>query len=397
MEAVATFVQPFFDWLLETTLIASVVICLILVAQKTLGGRLGARWCHALWLVLLVRMVLPWAPSSRFSLSNLIPSRDRQTQPQQSLVTVERQKSSAHAEGTEDLEAKPGKQPQDEATVREVAAPKPQTLIAVADKTDVKSASIRRFFPILWLAGAIVVGAYILASDLALWRIVKRDRPLMKQPPLELFEECKVQMGIQSLVVVVPSSHVRGPGLYGFVRPRLLMPKEMLNSATQEEMRYVFLHELAHLKRYDIYLGWLTSLLQILHWFNPLVWFAFYRMRTDRELACDALVLTQTGQDKSQEYGGAILGLVRRLSRPRRLPAMAGIMENRSQLKRRIAMITQFNSKSYRWSPTALVLIAMLAVVSLMDTEPANGIRQSADSARTDSAISQGLIVDPNT
>jgi len=51
---------------------------------------------------------------------------------------------------------------------------------------------------------------------------------------------------------------------------------------------------LAHLKRRGIYLGWLTSLLQILHWFSPIIWFAFYRMRADWELACDALVLTRT-------------------------------------------------------------------------------------------------------
>lgn len=59
MEVIMTYVQPFFGWLLQTTLIASVVICLILAAQKTLGCKLGPRWCHALWLVLVIRMVLP--------------------------------------------------------------------------------------------------------------------------------------------------------------------------------------------------------------------------------------------------------------------------------------------------------------------------------------------------
>lgn len=60
-------------------------------------------------------------------------------------------------------------------------------------------------------------------------------------------------------------------------------------------------------------------------------------------------------------------------------------------------MIARFNSKSYRWSPTALVLIVVLAVVSLMNAKPANGTRQSVNSTRTDSAISRGFIVDPNT
>jgi len=70
------YAQTFFGWLLQTTLIANVVICLILLIQKILGGKLGPRWCHALWLVLLIRMILPWAPSSRVSILNLIPSWD---------------------------------------------------------------------------------------------------------------------------------------------------------------------------------------------------------------------------------------------------------------------------------------------------------------------------------
>ncbi|UCE47543.1 MAG: PD40 domain-containing protein, partial [Phycisphaerales bacterium] len=113
--------------------------------------------------------------------------------------------------------------------------------------------------------------------------------------------------------------------------------------------------------------GWLTSFLQVLHWFNPLVWFAFYRMRTDRELACDALVLARTQKEESQEYGRAIVGLLRRFSRSRPLPAMAGILENRSQLKRRITMIARFKKNSYQWSPLAVLLIVVLACVSLPD------------------------------
>jgi len=367
MEGMMTFVQPFFDWLMQTTLIASVVICLILLTQKMLGGKLGPRWCHALWLVLLIRMILPWAPSSRMSLFNLVPSWDRQTQSQQLPGIAEQKEVSPPTETAENPEAIPEKEPQSEANIRKVVTPRPQTLNNVEGKFKTRLVSFRPVLPILWLAGAIVIGIYILVSDFALWRIVKRDRPLVNQEMLELFEECKEQMGVQSLVAVIPSDQVRSPGLFGFVRPRLLLPRGMLDTATRQELRYVFLHELAHLRRHDIYLGWLTSLLQVLHWFNPLVWFAFYRMRADRELACDALVLTRTGQDKSQEYGVAIVGLLRRFSHSRRLPAMAGIIENKSQLKRRIAMITQFKKNSYQWSPLPVLLIIAIGCTSLSD------------------------------
>jgi len=389
-----TYFQPFFGWLLQTTLIASVVICLILLIQKILGGKLGPRWCHALWLVLLIRMILPWAPSSRLSLSNLIPSWDRQVQSQQLPGIAEQQEVSPPAETAENPDAIPEKEPQSKATIRQVVASRPQNLANVEGKFTPGWASIRQVLSVLWLAGAIVIGAYLLMSNFALWRIVKRDRPLVKQAMLELFEECKEQMGVQSLVAVVPSSQIKSPALFGFIRPRLLLPLEMLETATREEMRYVFMHELAHLRRHDIYLGWLTSLLQVMHWFNPFIWFAFYRMRTDRELACDALVLTRTGQDKSHEYGGVILGLLRRFSHSRHLPAMAGIIENKSQLKRRIAMITQFKNNSYRWSPLATILIVLLSVVSLPDAKLGKASEVPAEQpAFTDIARQGGEII----
>jgi len=248
-------------------------------------------------------------------------------------------------------------------------SPKTQMLANMQDESQSRLASLRGVLGVLWLVGAMVIGAYLLTSNFALWRIVKRERPLLNQMTLELFEECKSRMGVQTVVALVPSAQIKSPALFGFIRPRLLLPREMLEKASQEEMRYVFLHELAHLKRRDIYLGWLTSLLQVLHWFNPLVWFAFFRMRSDRELACDALVLARTQKEESQEYGRAIVSLLRRFSRSRPLPAMAGILETKAQLKRRITMIARFKKNSYQWSPLAVILMIILACVSLPDAK----------------------------
>jgi Tol biopolymer transport system component len=161
------------------------------------------------------------------------------------------------------------------------------------------------------------------------------------------------------------------------------LPVGMLETLSREELRYVFLHELAHLKRHDIYIGWLMSLLQVLHWFNPLIWLAFYRLRADRELACDALVLAHTQSSQAKDYGRTIVSLLERFSRSQPLPAMAGILETKAQLKRRITMITRFKKNSYQWSPLAVVLIIILACVSLPDAKrtKASGISATKPSA----------------
>jgi len=363
MENTMNYVQPFFDWLLQTTLSASVVIGLILVAQRVLGGKLGPRWRHALWLVLLIRLVLPGIFPSQINLLSLVPSFDRQIEQKQPIEAGERQETSQPSKVSEKAIA--AQKQESDVGRQEQMIPKPGILASLQSKSQSWWAKLRQILPVFWLGGALVIGMYLLMSNFFLWRIIKRERPLLNQKTLELFEECKEQMNVYTLAAIVPSARVKSPALFGFLRPRLLLPKAMLEEASLEEMRYIFLHELAHLKRRDIYLGWLTSFLQILHWFNPLVWFAFYRMRADRELSCDALVLSRTGKKESKEYGQAIVGLLRRFSRSRPLPAMAGILENRSQLKRRITMIAQFKKSSYQWSPLAVFLVLAVSFVSL--------------------------------
>ncbi|TFH48882.1 MAG: hypothetical protein E4G89_05600, partial [Methanothrix sp.] len=221
--------------------------------------------------------------------------------------------------------------------------------------------------PLLWLTGALVLAVYVCAGNFNLWRIVKRRRPLTDQKILELLEDCKAQMGIQTILGIVPTDKVESPALFGFVRPRLLLPHGMIETLSQQELRYVLLHELAHLKRHDIYIGWLMSLLQVLHWFNPLVWLAFYRMRSDRELTCDALVLARTQSEEPKSYGRIIVNLVERFSSPQRLPGMAGILETKAQLKRRVTMTAKFKKNSYQWSPLAVALIIIIGCVALPD------------------------------
>jgi beta-lactamase regulating signal transducer with metallopeptidase domain/Tol biopolymer transport system component len=378
MEALATYTQPFFAWLLETTLIASMVICLILAAQKLLGRRLGPRWCHALWLVLLLRMVLPWTPPSPVSLFNLVPASIQRHQPQANIPAVGPEERSGPVETSEATESKTvSTSGPAEATPRTAVPRSPR--LAQADRPSAPVwPAIRRLLPLLWLAGALVLGGYLLVSNFALWRIVKREPPLINQQILELFETCKSQMGVQTIVALVPNDRVGTAALFGFVRPRLLLPREMIEATSPEDLRYVFLHELAHLKRHDIYLGWLASLLQVLHWFNPLVWYAFHRMRSDRELTCDALVLTRTRREESQRYGQTMVALLDRFSGSRRLPAMAGILESQSQMKRRITMIAQSERPAYKVTPLALILLVVLGCVSAPGPERDNSSRVSA-------------------
>ena len=360
MESLSMQLRPFFEWLLRTTVQASLLICLILLVQLMLRGKLDVRWHYCLWLLLLIRLVMPWAPESRMSIFNLIPPWAGQSQIEFVPDDTADDSLNSDVAGVGITESTP-------VSMTGVGQEIPEAITATPEEP--VFFELADILPLIWLIGALGLAVYVCARNFNLRRTIKKACSLTDRKILDLLEKCKSQMGIRTILRVVVTDRVRGPALFGFVRPRLLLPRGMIEALSLEELRCIFLHELAHLKRHDIFVSYLVSLVQILHWFNPLVWLAFYRMRADRELACDALVLSTMNIDEPQKYGQAIISLVELFYQNRYLPGMVGIMENKSQLKGRISMIANFKKDSKKLTLPAVLLILMIACISLTDAQ----------------------------
>jgi len=149
------------------------------------------------------------------------------------------------------------------------------------------------------------------------------------------------------------------------------------------------------------------TLLQIVHWFNPVIWLASSRMRTDRELACDALALSLIRDYERQPYGQTIIKFLEGFVHPVAVPGLVGILEEKAQMKRRIHMIARFKETS-RWPILAVALFIGLGLVTLTDArntppreKPSTGGTTATDEVPEDSAPPSASadddIVDPNT
>lgn len=108
--------------------------------------------------------------------------------------------------------------------------------------------------------------------------------------------------GVQHLA----SESFVGPLLIGLLRPKIVLPADFFSRYNALEQTLILAHERVHLRRHDSAANLLTTLFQILFWFNPLVHVAAGRLRFDQELACDAAVLRQHPGSRSS-YAGAIL------------------------------------------------------------------------------------------
>jgi len=343
MEAFNMQLLRVFDRLLWTTIQGSVLIVLIVLLQLILRRRLPVRWHYLLWILLLIRLAMPWLPESKMSIFNLVPQSIQQGR----IIESFSESRSAH----------------DMDFYFRATPPDAQKTEAKGDSEAVLTQLVR-MLPLFWFLGAVVIAGYACVRNINLWWTVKRERPITDQTILDLLEDCKMQIGVQTIIGVVVSDRIKSPALFGFIRPRLLLPQGMLETYGLEELRYVFIHELAHLKQRDIYFGWLMALLQVVHWFNPLMWFAFRRMRADREIACDTLAISTMGPDEPPKYGRTIVNLLESFSQVRYLPSVAGILEDTCQMERRIKMIADYKKTSHsRWAGAILLLVVLACVV----------------------------------
>ena len=221
-----------------------------------------------------------------------------------------------------------------------------------------------KLISIIYLIGIVIILLYIFILNSTLLirtkKYICRDEKILR-----IFNECKLKMDVKKGIPIVDDKNMKIPSLFGLIRPRLLISSEIINALSEEEKRYIFLHELAHLKRNDNLVNWIMLLVQILHWFNPIVWYAFWKMREDCEVACDAYVLSRLNEVEHKKYGETIINLINAISKSYWVSITTGMGNNKSSLKKRIKMITMFKKNSWKWSIIAVIIILVMGVVGL--------------------------------
>ena len=191
---------------------------------------------------------------------------------------------------------------------------------------------------LVWAAGATLVLGRLVLGLIAVQVIARRTKDAATASWLPLARELAGNLSI-SRIAFRQSDRAAMPVAFGVWQPTVLMPAAA-QSWTQERLRIVLLHELAHVKRRDCLTHMLAQLACALYWFNPLAWVAARRVRAERERACDDLVLA--AGTPGPDYADQLLEIAR-VMRAGRFPSIVAgaslAMAHRSQLEGRLMAI----------------------------------------------------------
>ena len=358
-------------WLLGHSFQAAVLVLFVLLAQWIFRRQLSSRWRFALWWLVIARLLLPFSPESALSLYNVFRPTAVPLTVAASPVPIVSVPSAIALPAALSERAAPQYVRDETSALPDVSATVKAAPAASFNQSDSHAGFAARLMAWgfgVWLAGVVILALCVVVQLLRFRRQLSRSAVAAHPALLALLEQCRREFAVSRRIDIIETDAVSSPALFGLFRLRLLLPRGLAGQFTRDELRYIFLHELAHVKRGDLWLNWLATGLQIVHWFNPLVWLGFARMRADRELACDELVLLQAGDHAEMSYGETIIKLLEGLNRPTAIPGLVGILEDKQQMRRRIAMIANFRRPG-RWSLLALILIAALAAVTLTDAQ----------------------------
>ncbi len=133
-----------------------------------------------------------------------------------------------------------------------------------------------------WLVGCVLCGGYVLLSLISLRRQIKRCRPVRDGAVLDLLESARHDVGLWRGAKLLVTADPISPCVVGAWRTCLIVPELALTELSPAALRQVFVHELAHVSRGDLWTNWLLLAARTLHWFNPFVWWTVSEMQAAR-------------------------------------------------------------------------------------------------------------------
>ena len=318
---------------LSMSVSGALLILVLFIGKRFLKDRISRQWQYYIWLIVILRMLLPFGPE--INLMGKIYQAMGQTitaavfLPSQQISVDIPDEFPISSDGLE----------QNNEKMNELA----ESFAVKPSFQDIVTVLIKHIW-MIWLA----VAAAMLIRKITIYQsfiqyINCGSTPVSDIKILDQLSAMTDLEGVKRPVELLINPLVSSPLLIGFFHPCIVLPGV---DNSEKEFRYIILHELTHYRRGDMFYKWLIQITVCLHWFNPFVYLMCKEIAKACEFSCDEAVLIKTGYQNAREYGNILLDAMVSVGKYKESLGALTLNENKQLLKERLEAIMNLKEKT---------------------------------------------------
>lgn len=340
---------------LSLSLSGSILAIVIFVLKPFIKEKLSKSIQYYVWIVILLRLILPF--SFETSVANKIFNNKTQVV-SANQGTVQSVGDTRKNTGNSSVSANVQENITDEIYYKDV-----KYSIYFKDM-------FNKYSLYMWLFGAVIVLTVNIAQYMSFLKYLKRGNKVATDEQSEMLTNLlNGRMGVK----LIRNEFVDTPMLIGILKPCIIIPNL---DFSKKQLKNILLHEISHLRRFDIGIKWLMMIVTSIHWFNPLIYFINKEVNHACELACDEAVIKNLTSSEKQDYGDTLISVVAAHKHSARV-LQATMCEEKNSLKERLVAIMNHSKKSKLMIILSGILL-VFTVLSSLYLGGGIGIRKSS-------------------
>lgn len=386
--------SDFMKVLLSLSLSGTLLLLILLLLKQLYKNKFSKRWQYYIWLAAALRFLLPYAPVHT-PVNTLFHAAETAVTASRTPTVPQEPKSTASKN-----EKRTDQSWQDTEAARSVEVhtdtPALQTVSDGAPFWNPQSISFCSF--LVWLLPAVWM---LLHKSFAYRRFVRYIRTegtaVSDIHMLNLLASCEESYGIRKPVELYYLPRPASPVMTGFFHPCLAIPHSQMDD---RGLTFIFLHELTHYKRRDLFYKWLIQIVVCVHWFNPFVRLLERETGKACELSCDEAVIRSLSKEAKTAYGNTLLMCSKANPILTSAASSLTMTEGAKQLRERLGAIMNEQKRTKKTTAAAAILTAGICFGSAMlgiyaaPLDSAGKAGQAQESTQTADPAKNSLLPD---
>ncbi len=343
--------NEFLKILLSLSVSGTLLLLLILELKLVYQNKFSRRWQYYIWIIVVLRFLLPFTPDTTLvgRLFERFDTTDITTTAEENLEWT------ASPAATDTINGKDGIGRE---TNQAPAPMRSHEIKNVSNDTVHNSRNVSACLFFLWAVPPLVLLVRKITVYQGFIRYIKAySTEISDIDTLNILSDCKEKLHIKTRVELHHNTLLTSPIMIGFFHPDIILPAGELKN---NELSYIFMHELLHYKQRDMFYKWLIQIVVCIHWFNPFVYLLEKEVNKACELSCDEAVISILDGNARREYGDMLISFVKSNHLYKNSLASVTLTEGAEQLKERLGAIMNFKKK-----PKTIAVITTIFTIAV--------------------------------